>query len=83
MTIVVITDHPSKQSSPLMAASKMVPVPESLMSPDCPPSVNVTPGHPKVLSNTSTPINRTLTKPNKGNQVNLSNVRTACLTHAR
>lgn len=30
-------DHQNRQGSPLVAASKMVPVPESLMSPDCPP----------------------------------------------
>lgn len=30
-----------RQGNPLAAASKMVPVPESLMSPDCPPSNTV------------------------------------------
>lgn len=37
-----------RQGNPLAAASKMVPVPESLMSPDCPPSNTV---HRTALSN--------------------------------
>lgn len=32
------TDQHARQGSPLVAASKMVPVPEALMSPDCPPT---------------------------------------------
>lgn len=34
---LVEIDHQTRQGSPLVAASKMVPVPETLMSPDCPP----------------------------------------------
>lgn len=43
----------------------MVPVPESLMSPDCPPPAGVTPGHPKGATASITLNNRSLTKPNK------------------
>lgn len=36
--ILFKTDQQARQGSPLVAASKMVPVPETLMSPDCPPT---------------------------------------------
>lgn len=40
--IVQMNDHQVRQSNPLASASKMVPVPESLMSPDCPPVAHKT-----------------------------------------
>lgn len=48
---VLKLDHQIRQGSPLMAASKMVPVPEALMSPDCPP-IHVV--HQNVLHTSST-----------------------------
>lgn len=39
--IAQMNDQQARQSNPLASASKMVPVPEFLMSPDCPPASNV------------------------------------------
>lgn len=40
-TVLICNEFLERQGNPLAAASKMVPVPESLMSPDCPPSNTV------------------------------------------
>lgn len=49
--IAQLNDQQAKQCNPLASASKMVPVPESLMSPDCPPTNHA------VTSKTATPAN--------------------------
>lgn len=48
MEVFFFVFYLERQGNPLAAASKMVPVPESLMSPDCPPSNTV---HRTALSN--------------------------------
>lgn len=58
------------KQGPLVSATKMVPVPENLMSPDCPPATTTTPAvHPKtnLHSNNSTPNNKNMAiKTHKG-----------------
>lgn len=72
-----LNDQHVRQSSPLVAASKMVPVPESLMSPDCPPlSVSTVQQRPtsNIPTHTNTSPNNKLTplKSNKGTLISLS-----------
>lgn len=52
--IAQMNDQQARQANPLASASKMVPVPESLMSPDCPPAANVP---PKAMSTSLTAPN--------------------------
>lgn len=58
-----LTDYQARQC-PLVATSKIVPVPETLMSPDCPPP-NV--GHQHVLHSTplATPPKTETSMPNQ------------------
>lgn len=68
MTFFLYLEQQTKQG-PLLAATKMVPVPETLMSPDCPPTNAPTVQHKtNIHSNTSTPNNKVAAiKSNKGN----------------
>lgn len=65
-----LNDQQARQSSPLVAATKMVPVPETLMSPDCPPPTGVTTVHQRAVNshNIATPNNKVASKltSNKG-----------------
>lgn len=61
-----LNDQQARQGSPLMAATKMVPVPESLMSPDCPPlGVNTVHQRSQVTSNIPTNANTNASPNNK------------------
>lgn len=59
-----LNDQQARQSCPLVAASKMVPVPESLMSPDCPP-LGVSSVHQRSTSNIPTNANSNASPNNK------------------
>lgn len=54
--IPLLNDQQARQGSPLVAATKMVPVPESLMSPDCPP-LGVSNVHQRTTSSIPTNTN--------------------------
>lgn len=59
-----LNDQQARQGNPLVAASKMVPVPESLMSPDCPP-LGVSSVHHRPTSNIPTNTNTNASPNNK------------------
>lgn len=62
--IPLLNDQQARQGSPLVAATKMVPVPESLMSPDCPP-LGVSNVHQRTTSNIPTNTNSNALPNNK------------------